>query len=99
MFSFNGVNIAKCRNLCFTTLFRQDVKKMYTAIDEKRKKADYERVQKDWKRMNLSELKELPGKSRYHYGKAIATYLGTSKGSMKAVHSLAQQLNQSSDDS
>ncbi len=78
--------------------FRQDVKKMYTAISEKRNKADYQRVQKDWKRMNLDELKELPEKSRFHYGKAISTYLGTSKGSLKAVNSLGQSLNVSLED-
>ena len=72
---------------------RQDVKKMYSAIEEKRKKADYERVEKDWKRMNLDELKELPERSRYHYGKAINTYLGTSKGSAKAVHTLGRSLS------
>lgn len=79
--------------------FREDVRKMYTALDEKRKKSDYDRVQKDWKRMNLDEMKELPERSRYHYSKAITTYLGTSKGSLKAVHSLGHSLNASPEQS
>eukprot|EP00795_Rhopilema_esculentum_P008275 gene8275-14231_t len=73
--------------------FRQDVKKMYSAIELKREKSDYQRVQKDWKRMNLDELKELPERSRVHYGKAVSTYLGTSKGSSKAVHQLGSSMS------
>lgn len=79
----------------FLSLGREDVKKMYHSIEEKRKQADYERVQKDWKRMNLDEIKELPERSRQHYGKAISTYLGTSKGSVKAVRQLGSSLSNS----
>jgi len=43
--------------------------------------------------MNLDELKELPERSRFHYGKAITTYLGTSRGSLKAVNRLGGNLN------
>ena len=68
---------------------------MYASIHEQRRQADYDRVKKDWKRMNLNELKELPERSRFHYGKAISTYLGTSKGSLKAVHRLGGDLNDS----
>lgn len=73
--------------------FREDVRKMYSSIEEQRAQADYDRVQKDWKRMNLDELKELPERSRFHYGKAITTYLGTSRGSLKAVNRLGGNLN------
>ena len=66
---------------------------MYSSIEEQRAQADYDRVQKDWKRMNLDELKELPERSRFHYGKAITTYLGTSRGSLKAVNRLGGNLN------
>ena len=66
---------------------------MYSAIELKREKSDYQRVQKDWKRMNLDELKELPERSRVHYGKAVSTYLGTSRGSSKAVHQLGSTMS------
>ena len=66
---------------------------MYSSIGQQRAQADYERVQKDWKRMNLDELKDLPERSRSHYGKAVTTYLGTSKGSLKAVNRLAGSLS------
>ena len=66
---------------------------MYSSIGQERAYADYERVQKDWKRMNLNELKDLPQRSRFHYGKAVTTYLGTSRGSLKAVNKLAGSLN------
>lgn len=66
---------------------------MYSSIEEQRKQSDYDRVQKDWKRMNLDELKELPERSRFHYGKAVTAYLGTSKGSMKAVRRLGGDIN------
>ena len=66
---------------------------MYASISQKRADADYERVQKDWKRMNLDELKDLPERSRSHYGRAVTTYLGTSKGSFKAASRLSRSLN------
>lgn len=46
----------------------------------------------DWQRMNLTELKVLPEQSRYHVKKAIMSYLGTSKGSNKALKPLLGEL-------
>ncbi len=61
-------------------------------LNRKRVQMDYERTLKDWERMNLNELRELPPYSRYHVGKAIKTYFGTSKGGTRAVNSLSKQL-------
>ena len=60
---------------------------------QKRAKFDYDRTVNDWQRMNLSELKQLPPQSRYNVKKAVQTYLGTSKGSNKAVKQVIGDLN------
>lgn len=62
------------------------------SLNKKRVQLDYDRTLKDWKRMNLNELKELPPYSRYHVSKAIKTYFGTSKGASQAVNSLTKRL-------
>ena len=62
-------------------------------LAQKRANYDYDRTVSDWQRMNLSELKELPAQSRYHVKKAVMTYLGTSKGSNKAVKQVIQELD------
>ena len=66
---------------------------MYESIADQRAKVDYIRAQRDWKRMNLSELKELPNQTKTHMKKVIGTYLGTSKGSIKALHGLSKELD------
>jgi hypothetical protein len=61
-------------------------------LNKKKVQMDYDRTLKDWERMNLNELKELPPYSRHHVSKAIKTYFGTSKGSSRAANSLSKQL-------
>ena len=56
-------------------------------------KEDQQRTLNDWNRMNLKELKELPQQSRYHAKKAIMSYLGSSKGSNKALKPLLNDFN------
>lgn len=62
-------------------------------LNKKKSKLDYDRTLKDWERMNLIELKELPPYSRYHVNKAIKTYFGTSKGGTVAINSLSKKLD------
>lgn len=61
-------------------------------LNKRKIKLDYQRTLKDWERMNLTELKELPPYSRYHVSKAVKTYFGTSKGAVRAINSLSKQL-------
>ena len=56
-------------------------------------KEDYSRTVNDWQRMNLTELNTLSEQSRYHVKKAIMSYLGTSKGSNKALKPLLTELS------
>ncbi|XP_032227875.2 uncharacterized protein LOC5503752 [Nematostella vectensis] len=72
--------------------FRSEMKNMTQKLAEKRSKEDYDRTVKDWQRMNLSELKDLPAHSRYHVKKAIFSYLATSQGSAKALKPLTKEL-------
>ena len=65
---------------------------MHESLAQKKARADYERTVKDWHRMNLSELRELPPQSRHHVKKAIFSYLGTSQGSNKALRPLTKEL-------
>lgn len=69
-----------------------EVRSMQESLAQKKSREDYERTVNDWKRMNLSELKELPPQSRFHVKKAIFSYLGTSQGSNKALRPLAKEL-------
>ncbi|XP_020631078.1 uncharacterized protein LOC110068055 isoform X1 [Orbicella faveolata] len=73
--------------------FRSDLNDTYEVLAEKQAKADYERTLQDWNRMNLSELKKLPPNPRYHIKKAIVSYLGTSRGSSRALKPLTKELN------
>lgn len=73
--------------------FRSDLTNTYETLAEKQAKADYERTVQDWNRMNLSELKKLPPNPRYHIKKAIVSYLGTSRGSSRALKPLTKELN------
>ena len=61
-------------------------------LNKRKIKLDYQRTLRDWERMNLTELKELPPYSRYHVSKAVKTYFGTSKGAIRAINSLSKQL-------
>lgn len=63
---------------------------------ERQAEADYERTIQDWNRMNLSELKKLPPSPRYHIKKAIESYLGTSRGSSRALKPLTKELDAAS---
>ena len=73
-------------------LSRIEMDRKIENLNKKKVQVDYDRTLKDWERMNLNELKELPPYSRYHVSKAIKTYFGTSKGSSRAVNSLSKQL-------
>ena len=67
---------------------RADLRRIQESKVQKRIKDDYTRTLNDWHRMNLTELKGLPEQSRFHVKKAIMSYLGTSKGSNKALKPL-----------
>ncbi|KAJ7388655.1 hypothetical protein OS493_036509 [Desmophyllum pertusum] len=73
--------------------FRSELTNTHEALAEKQAKADYDRTVQDWNRMNLSELKKLPPSPRYHIKKAIVSYLGTSRGSSRALKPLTKELN------
>ena len=76
-----------------TSIFsRIEMDRKIENLNKKKIQTDYDRTLKDWERMNLNELKELPPYSRYHVNKAIKTYFGTSKGASRAVNSLSKQL-------
>lgn len=72
--------------------FRAEVKDIQTTLAKQRAKYDYDRTMRDWERMNLMELKQLPAVSRYNVKKAVVTYLGTSKGSNRAVREVVENL-------
>ncbi|XP_028405169.1 uncharacterized protein LOC114527660 isoform X2 [Dendronephthya gigantea] len=72
--------------------FRIEMDQKIENLNKKKVRMDYNRTMKDWERMNLNELKELPPYSRYHVSKAIKTYFGTSKGATQAVNSLSKHL-------
>ena len=80
--------------LCF--LFRSELSSTSEALAERQAEADYERTIQDWNRMNLSELKKLPPSPRYHIKKAIESYLGTSRGSSRALKPLTKELDAAS---
>ena len=69
------------------------MKTLRATLAHKRANYDYDRTVSDWQRMNLQELKDLPPQSRYHVKKAVMTYLGTSKGSNRAVKDVIQDLD------
>lgn len=73
--------------------FRSDLQRLKESKAEKRMKEDHSRTVNDWQRMNLTELNTLPEQSRYHVKKAIMSYLGTSKGSSKALKPLLTELS------
>lgn len=75
------------------TNFRQDLNDTFKRQAQKQAKSDYERTVQDWHRMNLAELKNLPPSPRYHMKKAIVSYLGTSRGSSRALVPLTEELN------
>ena len=72
---------------------RQDLNDTFKRQAQKQAKSDYERTVQDWHRMNLAELKNLPPSPRYHMKKAIVSYLGTSRGSSRALVPLTEELN------
>ena len=74
------------------SIFRHDLSHTYEKRAKKRAKVDYERTVQDWHRMNLSELKKLPPSPRYHIKEAIVSYLGTSRGSSRAIQTLTKEL-------
>ena len=76
----------------FYVTHRDEMDREVEKIKKKKIQLDYNRTLKDWERMHLNDLKELPPYSRYHVNKAIKTYFGTSKGATKAVNSLSKQL-------
>lgn len=78
--------------LIVTYFERIELERKIENLNKKKIQIDYDRTIKDWERMNLNELKELPPYSRYHVGKAIKTYFGTSKGASLAVSSLSKNL-------
>lgn len=73
--------------------FRKDVQRLRETKAQKRMEEDHSRTLNDWNRMNLTELKALPEQSRFHVKKAILSYLGTSKGSKKALQPFLNELN------
>ncbi|KAJ7388656.1 hypothetical protein OS493_036510 [Desmophyllum pertusum] len=73
--------------------FRSDINRLKETKAQRRMKEDRQRTLNDWQRMNLTELKVLPDQSRYHVKKAIMSYLGTSKGSNKALKPLLSELS------
>ena len=75
------------------SFFRSDLQRLKESKAEKRMKEDHSRTVNDWQRMNLTELNTLPEQSRNHVKKAIMSYLGTSKGSSKALKPLLTELS------
>lgn len=73
--------------------FRSDINRLKETKAQKRMKEDHTRTLNDWQRMNLTELKVLPEQSRYQVKKAIMSYLGTSKGSNRALKPLLSELS------
>ncbi|KAL9962919.1 hypothetical protein ACROYT_G032073 [Oculina patagonica] len=73
--------------------FRSEMNRLKETKAQKRMKDDHTRTMNDWQRMNLTELKVLPEQSRYHVKKAIMSYMGTSKGSNKALKPLLGELS------
>jgi len=72
---------------------RSDLNRLKETKAQKRMKQDHTRTLNDWQRMNLTELKVLPEQSRYQVKRAIRSYLGTSKGSNKALEPLLSELS------
>lgn len=79
-----------CAWFCF---LRSEIHRLKETKAQRRLKDDHTRTMNDWQRMNLRELKVLPEQSRYHVKKAIMSYLGTSKGSNKALKPLLGELS------
>ena len=79
--------------LLFLLSSRSDINRLKETKAQKRMKEDHTRTLNDWQRMNLTELKVLPEQSRYQVKKAIMSYLGTSKGSNRALKPLLSELS------
>lgn len=75
----------------FFSHIRSDVKKVDDVKYKRKMEEDYKRTVNDWNRMNLMEIYQLPPQSTYNVKKAIETYLGNSKGSLKALNPLLKQ--------
>ena len=73
--------------------FREQLKERYGGNADIRFKSDYTRTKQDWYRMELEELKKINEVNRGHMQLTCHTYLGTSRGSRKAVASLAKVLD------
>ena len=71
--------------------FRSDLKKIQDTKYERKMEADYKRTVNDWNRMNLVEIYQLPAQTTFNVKKAIQTYLGSSKGCVKALNPLLKQ--------
>ena len=95
LFSFVYQEIKLTRAILYNIIrsFRQDLDHTYKRKAEKQAKVDYERTVEDWHRMNLVELKKLPPNPRYHFKKAIVSYLGTTPGSSRALAPLTKVLD------
>ncbi|XP_020910729.1 uncharacterized protein LOC110248535 [Exaiptasia diaphana] len=76
--------------------FRADLKKIHDDKYKRKMEEDYKRTVNDWNRMNLIEIYQLPPQSTFNVKKAIQTYLGNSKGSIKALNPLLKQTPRSS---
>ncbi|XP_038051909.1 uncharacterized protein LOC119724771 isoform X2 [Patiria miniata] len=71
---------------------RDSLKTQYSSNAQERIKSDYERTRQDWDRMELDKLRDIHEVSRSHMRITCGTYLGTSKGSHKAVKNLTKVL-------
>lgn len=89
----NEFSKANKLQLHFVSMIRKDVQRLRETKAQKRMEEDHSRTLNDWNRMNLTELKALPEQSRFHVKKAILSYLGTSKGSKKALQPFLNELN------
>ncbi|KXJ08613.1 hypothetical protein AC249_AIPGENE2721 [Exaiptasia diaphana] len=75
---------------------KADLKKIHDDKYKRKMEEDYKRTVNDWNRMNLIEIYQLPPQSTFNVKKAIQTYLGNSKGSIKALNPLLKQTPRSS---
>lgn len=91
----NSQNTQQYSDSVFLLFFssRSDINRLKETKAQKRMKEDHTRTLNDWQRMNLTELKVLPEQSRYQVKKAIMSYLGTSKGSNRALKPLLSELS------
>ncbi|XP_022088772.1 uncharacterized protein LOC110978251 isoform X2 [Acanthaster planci] len=71
---------------------RDTLKTQYSSNAQERIKFDYERTKQDWDRMELDRLREIHEVNRSHMRITCGTYLGTSKGSNKAIKNLTKVL-------